>query len=105
MANDFYKTTDETILAGVVDRIYNDEIGGRENHYMDTNEKLPITEEELIHMAICDILKSKTILWTERGYGIEPKHIRFIGKERVSEIVEHRIKYRHQKEGKWMFED
>ena len=105
MKASFYKTAKETILAGVVDRIYNDEIGGRENHYMDTNEKLPITEEELIRMAVCDILKSKTTLWTEKGYGIEPKHGRFIGKERVTEIVEHRIKYRHRKESKWLFED
>lgn len=105
MKDSFYKTTQETILAGVVDRIYNDEIGGRENHYMDTDEKLPISEEELIDMAVSEILKSKTTLWTERGYGIEPRHVRFIGKERVTEIVEHRIKYRHKKEGKWMFED
>lgn len=105
MKESFYKTTEETILAGVVDRIYNDEIGGRENHYMDTNEKLPISEEELIQMAVSEILKSRTTLWTERGYGIEPKHVRFIGKERVTEIVEHRIKYRHRKEGKWIFED
>ena len=105
MKESFYKTTDESILAKVVDRIYNDEIGGRENHYMDTDEKLPITEEELIDMAVFEILKSTTVLWTEDGYGIEPKHVRFIGKKRVTEIVEHRIKYRHQKEGKWMFED
>ena len=105
MKESFYKTDKEILLAQVVDRMYNDEIGGRENHYMDTNEKLPITEEELIHMVVCDILKSRTILWTENGYGIEPKHVRFIGKERVTEIVEHRIKYRHRKDGKWMFED
>ena len=105
MKESFYKTDKEILLAQVVDSMYNDEIGGRENHYMDTGEKLPITEEELIRMVVCDILKSRTILWTEHGYGIEPKHVRFIGKKRVTEIVEHRIKYRHQKEGKWMFEE
>ena len=56
MKESFYKTDKETILAGVVDRIYNDEIGGRENHYMDTNETLPITEEELIQGSDTGVL-------------------------------------------------
>ena len=104
MKESFYKTYEEKLLAKVVDRIYNDEIGGRENHYYDTDEMLPITEEELIQLATSKILKSKTILWTENGYGIEPKHIRFIGKDRVVEIVTHRVKYRHQNEIKWIWE-
>lgn len=105
MKESFYKTAKEATLADVVDSIYNDEIGGRENHYLDTDEMLPISEEELINRASREILSTKTILWTERGFGIEPKHIRFMGKERVIEIVEHRIKYRHKKDGKWIWEE
>lgn len=104
MANDFYKTTQEFILAGVVDRIYNDEIGGRENHFYDTGEMLPITEEELVNRIVNDILKTKVVLWTERGYGLEPKHIRFMGKDRVTEIVKYRVSTRHKKEGRWEWE-
>lgn len=105
MANSFYKTTHEKIVSMVVDRFYNDEIGGRENHYLDTHEMMPITEEDLVELITKEITSCKTTLWTESGWGLEAKHIRFIGKERIKEIVAHRVAYRHNKEGNWVWEN
>lgn len=104
MRDEFYKTFNERTIAKVVDTYYNDEIGGRENHYYDTDEMLPITEEDLIAYVVNSIMATKKVLYTEAGYGIEAKHIRFMGKQRVTEIVTHRIQQRHQKEGKWIWE-
>lgn len=104
MKEKFYKTFEEKLVKGVVDCLYNDEIGGRENHYYDTNELLPITEEELINQIVETLMKSKYTLWTESGYGLEPRHIRFIGKARIIEIVKHRVQFRHTKET-WEWEN
>ena len=41
---------------------------------------------------------------TENGFVLEAKHVRFIGKQRINEIVDHRVKFRHKKEG-WEWEN
>ena len=92
MKESFYKTDKEILLAQVVDRIHNDETNHREIHYIDIDEKLPITEEELVQIAMCEIPKPRTTLWTEHGYNIGSKRTNVIGKKRVTEIVEHRVK-------------
>lgn len=94
----FYKTFQESVLAGVVDRFYNDVVGGIENHYYDTDELKPIRKEDLINQIVDDILSSKHTLLTEDGIGIEQKHIRFMGSQRVREIVEHRVNFRYSRE-------
>ena len=98
MKNDFYKSFHEIILKGIVDRQYNDRIGGIENHYYDTDELNPIRKSDLISEITSFILRTKSTLFTENGYGLEPKHIRFMGKARVTEIVEHRVNYRYAHE-------
>lgn len=92
MKESFYKTDKEIILAQVVDRIHNNETNRKEIHYIDIDEKLPITEEELVQIAMCEIPKPRTTLWTEHGYNIGSKRASVIGKKRVTEIVEHRVK-------------
>ena len=101
----FYKTFEEKMVAKISDRYYNDEIGGRENHFYDEGEMLPMTEEELVAYIVRSITACKTVLWTEGGYGLEAKHIRFMGKKRIEEIVAHRVRYRHTKEGAWVWEE
>ena len=101
----FYKSFHEKLVAKIVDHHYNDEIGGRENHYLDTGEMLPITEEQLVAYIVRYITTCKTVLWTESGYGLEAKHIRFMGKERITEIVKHRVAVRHKKDGAWIWEN
>lgn len=101
----FYKTFEEKLLKMAVDHYYNDYVGGEENHYLDCEERyFNFTEESLIETITNEILKEKYQIWLENGWAIEAKHIRFIGKERVREIVDHRVKFRHNKEG-WCFEN
>lgn len=101
----FYKTNEEKILKGAVDKLYNDYVGGEENHWLDYGERyFNFTEESLIEDITNEILSEKNVLWLECGIALEPKHVRFIGKVRVKEIVDHRVKYRHNKEG-WEWEN
>lgn len=101
----FYKTLDEKILRGVIDKFYNDEIGGNENAMMDRGEYYAWKEGELIEYIAKVVLSSKEPLQIEDTWlCLEPKHVRFMGKARVHEIVEHRVKYRHRKEGPWEWE-
>lgn len=100
----FYKTTEERILKLAVDKFYNDYVGGEENHWLDTGERyFNFTEEELIETITNEILKEKRYVLLDNGWALEAKHIRFIGKQRVREIVDHRVKFRHNKEG-WYWE-
>ena len=100
----FYKTLEEKMLKMAVDSKYNDYVGGEENHYLDCGERyFGFTEESLIETITDEILKTKTHIWLDNGFALEAKHIRFIGKARVHEIVDHRVKYRHAKEG-WEWE-
>ena len=101
----YYKTKEERLLKGVIDNLFNEYIGGNENAYMDGVEYHPYTEEELIDVIVNEILTCDTYLNIENSWEVlEPKHIRFIGKTRVKEIVEHRVNYRHIHEGKWEWE-
>jgi len=100
----FYKNENEHYIKWAVDKLYNDYVGGEENHWLDTGERCyGFTEDSLIKTITDEILKTKSVLWLENGLGVEAKHIRFVGKKRVAEIVEHRVKHRRNKEG-WIFE-
>lgn len=102
----FYKTEHEKLLKLAVDKLYNDYVGGEENHYLDNDERyFNFTEESLIDDITNDLLKEKDYVRLENSvWVLEAKHIRFMGKKRVREIVEHRVKFRHNKEG-WCFEN
>lgn len=103
----FYKTEDEKLLKLVIDSEFNDEIGGRENSILDGDPVggEPIDEQSLIDLIVERILSKREYLENEFNYQIlEAKHIRFIGKKRIIELVEHRVKYRHEHEGKWSWE-
>lgn len=100
----FYKNSNEMLLKLAVDKLYNDYVGGEENHFLDHQERyFNFTEKSLIEDISKEILTAKNLLWLENGGAIEAKHVRFIGEKRIKEIVEHRVKYRHKKEG-WCFE-
>ena len=102
----FYKTENERLLKLAIDKIYNDYVGGEENHYLDYNERyFNFDEASLIDTITNEILREKDYLRLENSiYVLEAKHIRFMGEKRVREIVEHRVKFRHNKEG-WCFEN
>ena len=100
----FYKTWEEKLLRGAVDKYYNDYVGGAENHYLDEDEKPSFTEKELIEIISNRITKEEKYIWLDNGLVLEAKHIRFIGKVRINEIVDHRVKFRHNKEG-WLWEE
>ena len=88
-----------------VDYIYNDYVGGEENHYLDHDERyFNFTEDTLIDTIYKELMSKEGFLFLENGFVIEAKHIRFVGSQRLKEIVEHRVKYRHKKEG-WCFEN
>ena len=102
----FYKTHEEKLLARAVDYMYNWAIGGNENDMLDGNEYHAWKEDELIYSIIDDILSCRTYLEIENSWEVlEAKHIRFMGKERVREIVTHRVQFRHTKEGNWLWEN
>ena len=105
MKESFYKNTNERLLKLAIDKIYNDYVGGEENHYLDYDERyFNFTEESLIDTITHELTREKRQLFLDNGFVIEAKHIRFIGKERIKEIVDHRVKFRHNKEG-WCFEN
>ena len=100
----FYKTFEEKLVKLAIDTIYNDYVGGEENHYLDTGERyFNFTEESLIEIINDRLLKEKNYIWLDNGFVLEAKHIRFIGKARINELVTHRVQYRHNKEG-WEWE-
>lgn len=95
----------EKLLNAVIDNIYNDQVGCDENAYLDGEPYHAWTESEIIDVIVHDILHSRTPLDLEGSlYCVEPKHIRFIGEERIRELVENRVKTRHQDEGAWEWE-
>ena len=101
----FYKTLDEKLLRAVVDSFYNDEIGGNENAMLDGGDYFAWKEDDLIDYIAKAILSARVPLQIEDTlFCLEPKHVRFMGGSRVWEIVEHRVKYRHRKEGPWEWE-
>ena len=105
MSTGFYKTDEEKMLAKVIDRFYNDEIGCNENSYQDGYEYKAWEEPELIEYITAAILKEKNCLRLENSWmALEAKHIRFMGAARVGEIVTHRVQYRHKTEGAWLWE-
>lgn len=100
----FYKNTREQMLALAVDKLYNDEIGGNENSMMDGNEYYAWKEDELVDSIYHEVMSKPYLELGDSWDLLEAKHIHFIGKKRVREIVDHRIKYRHAKEGSWLWE-
>ena len=101
----FYKTMHEKMLAICVDKEYNDMIGGNENALLDGEKYYAWTEEELIEYITGQFMTAKRYIELEDSWAVlEAKHIRFMGKKRVREIVEYRVKTRHEKEGKWEWE-
>ena len=103
----FYKTMDERILKDVVDCYYNNYVGWNENAMLDGSDYFNpnLNEEEVIKTIIDDIMTSKNeYLLGEHNMAIETKHIHFMGRQRVEEIVEHRVKFRHQQDGSWLWE-
>lgn len=103
MKESFYKNENERYIKWAVDKLYNDYVGGEENHWLDTGERyFNFTEDSLIETITNEILKTKNVLWLENGLGVEAKHVRFVGKKRVAEIVEHRVKFRHSND-RWLF--
>ena len=101
----FYKTFEEKLLKNAVDTFYNDYVGGEENHWLDYKERyFNFTEESLIEDITNDILKEKKYILCDNGLFLEAKHIRFMGKQRVEEIVKHRVQFRHNKEC-WAWEE
>lgn len=94
----FYKTPHEVMLKKVVDFYYNNYIGGSENAKLDGDEYHAWTEPELIEKITEDILQETDSLQMEDTLmRMEAKHVRFMGKKRVHEIVEHRVQFRHLK--------
>ena len=97
--------TFEKLLNAVIDNMYNDLVGGDENAYLDGEAYHAWNESEIIDTIVHDILHSRTALDLEGShYCIEPKYIRIIRPERIREIVENRVKARHQDEGPWEWE-
>lgn len=106
MKTNFYKNDNERMLKLAIDKLYNDYVGGEENHYLDYDERyFNFTEDSLIETITKELLTAKDYVELENSINVlEAKHIRFMGAKRVREIVEHRVKFRHVKEG-WCFED
>ena len=82
-------------------------VGGWINEYSDNGcVEGTLTIENLIEEISDDLLKAKRNIRLECGLMLEPKHIRFIGKERVIEIVRKRVErlYKEEDGGCWPFE-
>ena len=102
----FYQNFREQEIAMYTDKLYNDYIGGNECSMQDGQDYTAFTEEQLIETISNDIVSTKdAYVWLDNGMALEKKHIKFVGNQRIHEIVEHRIQYRHKKEGLWMWEE
>lgn len=102
----FYRNDNERLIKSAIDKLYNDYVGGEENHYLDTGERYyHFTEQSLIDTIVDELLKAKDYVELENSiYVLEAKHIHFIGKERLTELTKHRVQFRHRKEG-WEWEN
>lgn len=97
----FYKTLEERLLAHAVDSDFNSLFGGAENHYLDTGETTEVNIENYKADLVNELLGATCPIECEVGddyYYLEPKHIRFMGRARVTEIVNHRVDYRLSKD-------
>ena len=84
---------------------YNDIIGGLENQFADEGKiDEVVTVDSLAEGIIDELMRSKRHIRLECGICLEPKHIRFLGKEKVSQIVRDRVNKLYQKDGCWAWE-
>ena len=92
-------------LNGIINHEYNDLIGGNENSYLDGEEFYPYTLEELVEDITNTILTSKEYLEIENSkMVVEQKHIRFLGKDFIRNLVYAICLQRKSEEGKWIWE-
>lgn len=92
-------------LNGIINHEYNDLIGGNENSYLDGEEFYPYTLEELVEDITNTILTSKRCLEVENSkLLVEQKHIRFLGKDVIRNLVYAICFQRKSEEGKWIWE-
>jgi len=100
--NKFYKTFDERVLANIISGKYFEMVRDDENACEDENEYNGFTKPEEIASYILDqIMKCNggdvRAEFNDELWALEPKHLRFMGKKRIEEIVNHRVA--------WMFKN
>ena len=97
--------THEMQLLRAIQKIYNDQIGWNENAYYDGSDYTAWKEENLIKYIVNEVLTEENYLELEDSWEVlEAKHIRFMGKEKVQELIDAYVKCRHLLEGKWVWE-
>jgi len=103
MKESFYKTFDEKILAKIVSGLYNEVVGGDECTFLDKGEdkcNYFTRPEEIAPLILSQIMSEEGVLSEEYNgeiWTIEAKHLRFMGKKRIEEIVNHRTAWMFKK--------
>jgi len=88
----------------------NDYVGGLENAYLDNGEEEFLNTYGVIKVKdIEDYIYDELINGNEKivyhptdGWGVEKKHIKFLGKDFIEELIHNRVMYDYNKNG-WEF--
>lgn len=96
--------TYEKLFKRCLRSLYNDYIGWSENAYMDGNTYTAYTEQSLINTIYKEVITADYLNVEDSWEVMEAKHIRFLGKTKVLQMITEYVKMRHKKEGKWEWE-
>lgn len=104
-------TREQRMLRSIIVAMRNDIVGGNENMTYDYSEeelkemgwKFP-SREEVIERIYEDIMNgnSKVVMCPNECWGLERKHIHFMGEKFVRELIEDRVDYDINKNG-WIW--
>lgn len=104
MKESFYKTLDEKILARIISGYYAEIVVEDENAFADEGKdkcNYFTKPEEIVPYVLGRILKNcNRNIWAEHNdelWALEAKHLRFMGKKRIEEIVNHRVAFMFEK--------
>ena len=83
------------------------EIGGYENSYLDEGDEFPykgLTKEDFVEEIYDRVISDKEdyLCSPVEDYAIEKKHIRFMGKENIKNLIEELVEEDYKKNG-WRF--
>ena len=102
-------TYEEQILKKIIIREMNELVGGYENTYTDDPKEFyncnldKLTKNDVIESIYYEIMKGTSpVLMIGCGWGIERKHIKFLGKKFVKALIEQCVNNDYHKHG-WLF--
>ena len=104
MDEKFYETPDEQILANVISGLYNELVGKDENDFLDKGKdacKYFTKSDDISSLVLKEIMKAYDgyicSQYHNRCWILETSQLHSIGKQRIEEIVNHRVDFMFKK--------